>query len=336
MMEFDASITDADTRISAQVVVVIINWNSGIMLFNCLKHLELQTVQPKQIMVIDNASSDESADCVNAFKNVTLHRMESNLGFAAANNHALSVCDAEFVVLLNPDAFPAPTWLEYLLGAANAFPDIAAFGSRQLCNNMPAILDGTGDNYHVSGLVWRDRNGKKQELPDLVSKAIFSPCAAAALYRRQVLLDIGGFDEDYFCYVEDVDLGFRLRLAGYSAMYVPDAVVRHEGSATTGGRRSDFAVYHGRRNLIWTYIKNMPGILFWVFLPVHVLLNIVTIAYFTKCGQGKVILTAMSDALCGVPCMWRKRRSIQLNRNVSYLSILGAMDKRLFPRNRRS
>jgi GT2 family glycosyltransferase len=90
---------------------------------------------------------------------------------------------------------------------------------------------------------------------------IFSPCAAAALYRRSALLEVGGFDEDFFCYVEDVDLGFRLRLAGYRCLYVPLSVAHHIGSGTTGGKNSDFSVYHGHRNLVWAFVKNMPGVL---------------------------------------------------------------------------
>lgn len=158
---------------------------------------------------------------------------------------------------------------------------------------------------------------------------IFCPSAAAALYRRIALDQIGGFDDDYFCYVEDVDLGFRLRLAGYSAVYVPDAIVRHIGSATTGGQHSDFAVYHGHRNLVWTYIKDMPGILFWALLPLHLILNLVTVVYFGIRGQGRVILRAKWDAVVGIPKMWRKRHVIQQNRVASVIDIWKVLDKRL-------
>jgi GT2 family glycosyltransferase len=113
-----------------------------------------------------------------------------------------------------------------------------------------AVLDGVGDAYHISGLVWRMGHGEPVASFSEQVREVFSPCAAAALYRRSVLLEVGGFDEDFFCYVEDVDLGFRLRLAGHKALSVPDAVVYHVGSATTGGQHSDFAVYHGHRNLV--------------------------------------------------------------------------------------
>lgn len=316
------------------VTVLIVNWNGGALLTRCLEHLGKQTVQPERILLIDNASSDNSAAMAEAFGEVVVHRLNTNLGFAAGNNYALSECKTEFAALLNPDAFPEPDWLERLLAAAKIHPDAAAFGSRLLRHGNPEFLDGIGDNYHMSGLVWRDRHGVRQQAGDLAPQEIFSPCAAAALYRRQALADVGGFDEDYFCYVEDVDLGFRLRLAGYKAMYVPDAVVHHVGSATTGGQHSDFSVYHGHRNLVWTYIKDMPGALFWLLLPLHLLLNLVTIVWFTLRGQFRVILRAKRDAIKGLPRMWAKRRKIQAARVASVWEVWRVLNKRLFPSKR--
>ena len=158
-------------------------------------------------------------------------------------------------------------------------------------------------------------------------KEIFSPCAAAALYRRNALVAVGAFDEDHFCYLEDVDLGFRLRLAGFRAIYVPGAVVHHVGSATSGGQHSDFALYHGHRNLVWTYVKNMPGALFWMCLPLHLFLNLVAVLVFAIRGRGKVLLRAKRDAIKGVPKMWAKRRAVQRSRRVPLSSLWGVLDK---------
>ena len=323
-------ISETDKTNTAPVTILIVNWNSGELLTKCLEHLMLQTVKPVRVRVLDNASSDDSADIVSSFENVTLDKSDTNLGFAAGNNRILAECDSEFIALLNPDAFPEQDWLENLLKAALVNPEIAAFGSRQLDQSNPEYLDGIGDNYHMSGLVWRQRHGVKQQATDLEQTEIFSPCAAAALYRRQAFLDVGGFDEDFFCYLEDIDLGFRLRLAGHHAMYVPDAIVHHVGSASTGGQHSDFSVYHGHRNLVWTYIKNMPGILFWLFLPLHILMNFFVIILFTLRGQGKVILKAKLGAIKGIPLAWRKRRAIQANRVATIYDIWRVLDKRLF------
>ena len=120
-----------------------------------------------------------------------------------------------------------------------------------------------------------------------------------------------------------------MRLLGYKAMYVPDAVVRHVGSATTGGQRSDFAVYHGHRNLVWTYVKNMPGVLLWLLLPAHLLLNIISIGMFTIRRQFRVILRSKMDAIKGLPKVWAKRQKIQVARISRIRDIWQALDKHL-------
>ncbi|WP_442498659.1 glycosyltransferase family 2 protein [Methylobacter sp. sgz302048] len=313
-----------------EVTVIIVNWNGGTLLDECLASLAQQSYPPTQVLLMDNGSTDGSAQRARQMPGITVRFLGDNFGFAAANNRALSECDTEFVALLNPDASPGKDWLMNLVNAAQACPGVAAFGSRQMNQRFPKVIDGLGDVYHVSGLVWRNGYGRTERAADAVPDMIFSPCACAALYRREALVNTGGFDEDFFCYVEDVDLGFRLRLAGYSAMYVPDAVVYHAGSASTGGQHSDFSVYHGHRNLVWTYIKNMPGSLFWILLPVHVFLNLVSIIYFSIHGKGKVIVRAKRDSLKGIPKMWRKRREIQSNRRASVMAIWRSLDKRLW------
>lgn len=313
------------------VTVVVVNWNGGVLLRRCLSDLARQTLQPSRILLIDNDSSDGSVESVSDLAGVTVRMMGENIGFAAGNNRALAECNTEFIALLNPDAFPEPDWLEKLVVAANTHPDFAAFGSRQMVYRAENIVDGLGDVYHHSGLVWRDGYGRLFRHTDCIAKEIFSPCAGAALYRRVAFNNVGGFDEDYFCYLEDVDLGFRLRLAGYRAMYVPEAVVHHVGSATSGGQRSDFSVYYGHRNLVWTFVKNMPGALFWLMLPLHVLLNLFSIVLVALRGQGGVIIRAKRDAFFDLPKMWLKRKLIQKSRVASVGDIWRVLDKRLFP-----
>jgi GT2 family glycosyltransferase len=309
------------------VTVIIVNWNAGDLLAQCLRALLRGSVRPVRILVMDNGSSDTSAAQAAQLAGVTVRLLGHNYGFAAGNNRAFLECETKYVALLNPDAFPERDWLEKLLVAAEAHPEVAAFGSRQMVHGADNVVDGLGDVYHLSGLVWRDGYGRSMRRSDATPCEIFSPCAGAALYRRDALVEVGGFDEDYFCYVEDVDLGFRLRLAGYRALYVPDAVVHHVGSATTGGQHSDFAVYHGHRNLVWTFVKDTPGLLFWSILPLHILLNLATIAWFGLRGKGRVILRAKRDALLGLPKMWRKRREIQGSRVAPLGAVWRVMDK---------
>ncbi len=311
------------------VTVIIVNWNGGTFLDDCLARLMRQSLSPARILVMDNGSTDGSAERAQQVPGVTVRMLGANLGFSAANNRALDECGTDLVALLNPDAFPDKDWLMRLVSAARTYPDVAFFGSRQMVHGLHATLDGIGDVYHISGLVWRDGHTRAQCGADDTAGEIFSPCACAALYRRDALIRTGGFDENYFCYVEDIDLGFRLRLAGHTCLYVPDAVVHHVGSASSGGQHSDFSIYHGHRNLVWTFIKNMPGVLFWVLLPLHILLNFVTVIHFSTRGQGKVIWRAKRDAIKGIPEMWRKRRSIQADRHATIADIWRVLDKRL-------
>jgi GT2 family glycosyltransferase len=316
---------------TVSVSVVIVNWNSGALLERCLATLCRQTLMPDHVLVVDNGSTDHSSDCVERFPPCVLLRAGKNLGFAAGNNLAFRQCETEFVALLNPDAFPDEHWLENLISAAMMHPGCAAFGSRQLSASDPDIIDGIGDAYHFSGRVWRERHGSVQNTGDLVPRGIFSPCAAAALYRRRAVEEIGGFDEDYFCYAEDVDLGFRLRLMGYSARYVPDAVVLHCASAVTGGQHSDFSVYHGHRNLVWTFVKDMPGPLLWLLFPAHLALNVAAVAAYALDRRAGLILRAKWDALKGLPRMWAKRKAVQRNRVASVADIWAVLSKGVFP-----
>jgi GT2 family glycosyltransferase len=296
-----------------KIAVIVVNWNAGDLLLRCLTSLAAQERRPDRIIVVDNASTDASLDAVALFPRAEVIRLQENVGFAAANNLALRACDdCDLVALLNPDAFAAPSWLARLEEAAARHPDHAAFASQIRLAHDESLLDGAGDVYHVSGLAWRE--GHTAPAPPAEGpREVFSPCAAAALYRRQALLDVGGFDERYFCYVEDVDLGFRLRLRGHRCLYVPDAVVHHVGSGTTS-RGSDFSTYHGHRNLVWTFVKDMPAPLLALYLPQHLLLNLLSVGWFAAQGRGRVILRAKWHALRGLPAVLRERRRVQRQR----------------------
>ena len=312
-----------------KVSVIVINWNGEYYLERCLAALTAQTVMPYEIILVDNASSDASMAIAKKFPDLKIIALNHNCGFAGGNNLAINSAsqDSEWIAFINPDAFATPSWLEELLSSAKRNPTYTLFGSQLLSSSEPNLLDGAGDAYHISGRMWRIGHGEPAVSYAPVEREVFSPCAAAAMCRRGALLEVGGFDEDYFCYVEDVDLGFRLRLAGYRCLYVPLSVAHHVGSGTTGGQHSDFAVYHGHRNLVWTYVKDMPGMLFWVFLPLHLAMNLVAMMVFTVRGQGGVMFRAKRDALMGIPRMWRKRRQIQCKRVVSWRAILRVLEK---------
>jgi GT2 family glycosyltransferase len=302
-----------------KVTVVIVNWNGAKFIGRCLDALMLQSVLPQEIIVIDNASTDDSLNIINRYPSVKLFALKHNSGFAHANNLAINQADKQstWIALINPDAFAEQQWLEELLNAALENPDFSVIGSQLVMDSDPTKLDGVGDVYHISGRVWRSGHGRARESYPNERKEIFSACAAAALYKREALVHAGGFDEDYFCYIEDVDLGFRLRLLGYRCIYEPKSIARHVGSGTSLGQHSDFAAYYGHRNIVWTFVKNMPSVLFWLFAPFHIAMNCVSILYLCLRGQGRVALSAKRDAVVGLPNAWRKRRLIQKQRKTS-------------------
>ena len=320
------NITDQNKR-TVSVTVVIVNWNSGKYLIECLRHLERQTVRPDQVFVIDNGSQEEGVDGLEGRwpqLNLIVERLGSNRGFAIANNIGARLARGRWLVLLNTDAFPEPDWLEQLVRAAQDNPQYTSFSSRQIEANSPDFLDGAGDAYHVSGFAWKRYMGYPAKDYGHEPLELFSPCAAAAMYYRDAFLDVGGFDDDFFSYFEDVDLGFRLQLRGYRCLYVPEAVVHHIGSATFG-EKSDFALYHSHRNLIWTFVKNMPSTIFWRYLPAHFIANLIYVTYYTLRGRGSVLWRAKYDALKELPKFIRKRREIQRNSNVTGSNLLRVM-----------
>ena len=299
--------------------LIIVCWNSGKYLPRCLESLSSQTYKNFEIVIIDNGSDDKSTvGLIEKYPQLKLqvNYLAHNIGFAAGNNLGAKLAKGKWLILLNADAFPEPTWLAELIKAADRNPHIGSFSSRQLQADNPNILDGMGDAYHVSGLAWRLGLGYPADQYGLESSEIFSPCAAAAMYLREAFLNVEGFDEDFFSYFEDVDLGFRLQLQGYRSLYVPQAVVHHIGSATFG-ERSDFAFYHSHRNLIWTFVKNMPIGLFWLHMVEHLMANMIYLLYYSLRGRGKVLLRAKRDAIFGLPKAWKKRRAIQKSRKVS-------------------
>lgn len=311
------------------VSVIILTWNSGNVLPQCLSSLAKQTIKDFEIIIVDNGSSDNAI--VNLPKkwpafDFQIKELGRNVGFAAANNVGARLARGHWLALLNSDAFPEPDWLEKLLRAAEREPEFSFFASRQLQANALHLLDGAGDTLHISGLAWRRYAGFPAAQFGLESEEVFSPCAAAALYSRQAFLQVGGFDESFFSYHEDVDLGFRLRSQGFRCLYVPDAVVQHLGSVTLGAQ-SDFALYHWQRNFIWSFVQNMPPALLWEALPAHLMANFIYQANYTFRGRGSVLWKAKRDALRELPRALHRRHEIQKNRKVSSVELLRIMER---------
>ena len=310
------------------VSVVVVAYNSGPTLANCLGALKGQSFTDFEVLLVDNAESgggdDGPAKAAKADPSIALISPGENLGFAAGNNLAARQATGQWLVLLNPDAYAAPDWLERLLGAAARWPTHRAFTSRQLMDEDPLRLDGMGDVMFGAGIPYRGGYGQA-DAGGWIEGEVFSPCGAAMMIDRDLFLSLGGFDESFFCYCEDVDLGFRLQLAGEKVLVVPSAVVRHEGSASSGGPASDFAVFHGTRNRLWMLVKDLPAILLIPVLLLHFSAIGAQLFLARRNPAAKRTLSALITAVRTLETPWNARKAVQASRKASWLDIARAM-----------
>jgi len=240
------------------VRIVIVNYNAGPLLQACVDALAIQTMPAFETVVVDNASMIHPiSDLRLPDGRFQVRHAGDNIGFAAGTNLGAQGNICPWLATLNPDTRPRPDWLAELRAATERHPEATLFGSTQLDMENPEIVDGFGDVLSAFGSAWRSGNGRPVgELPEGDCE-VFAPCAAAALYARATFESAGGFDENFFCYLEDVDLGFRLRLRGERCIQVRRAEMLHAGSAITGNL-SEFSVFHSYRNRVWLFAKNTP------------------------------------------------------------------------------
>jgi len=299
------------------VRIVIVNYNSGPLLEQTVAALTRQTDPDFEAVIIDNASCDGSERVPLPDRRFRLHRAAANLGFAAASNLGCKGSGTPWLAMLNPDAAPEPDWLAELRRATNRHPDAAAFGSTQLDAANPKFLDGGGDCYSIFGIAWRGGHGAPIGAigGDI---RVFSPCAAAALYRRDVFERAGGFAEPFFCYLEDVDLGFRLNLLGHEAIQAAGARVRHVGGACSGKTAGGFGGYHIVRNGVFTIVRCMPAPLLAISLPLAILSQL---WLGLRAGDLPVRVRGLRDGFAALPVLLRQRRAIQADRRLSVLEL---------------
>lgn len=306
---------------TVHVSVIIVDFNAGEKLRVCLKHLEKQTYQDFDIVLLNNGNERYLVSDFNTFKDrLNIINPGSNLGFAAGNNLAVQQAKGEWVALLNPDGYPEPDWLKNLIQATQDNPAVKAFGSTQIMAADSSRLDGAGDVYHILGIPYRGYfDWPLDNLPK--QENVFAACAAAALYETATFRSLGGFDDRFFCYGEDVDLGFRHLLSGGKTKQVHDAVIRHEGSGLSG-RHSEFTIYHGHRNRIWLAYKNTPFWLYWPFLPLHFLANFYLLLRSPFAGVSRPYTKGLIDGYFGLKRFKNDRKAIQSKRKVSYNNLI--------------
>ena len=301
-----------------RVTVVVPNWNGEAFLPLCIGSLREQSLDGFETVVVDNGSTDGSLVLLeHDFPETRVVSLPENRGFAVAANAGIRASETEFVALLNNDTQVDARWLESLVRAAGDHPEAGLFATKLVDFHDRRFLDGAGDALRLSGLPYRLGHGERDRGQFDSPGYVFSACAAAALYRREMLDEVGLFDEDFGSYCEDGDLSFRARLAGYECFYVPDAVVYHMGSASTGGKRSATATRFGTRNSISLLLKNLPLSVAPHILPFFVAGQITRLLTAAATGTLRAHLEGLAGAWHQLPVMLEKRREVQSAKRIS-------------------
>ncbi len=285
------------------ITIIIPNYNGMRYLEGCLGSLAAQTDRDFEILMIDNGSGDGSVGWVREhYPKVRIRAYRRNTGFCRAVNAGIRLSRTEYVLLLNNDVVCDPEMVSALHGAILARPDAFSCCAKLLQMSDPSKIDDAGDFYNVFG--WAFARGKgKSSARYTEPEKVFACCAAAAIYRKSVFSRIGLFDERHFAYLEDIDVGYRAMRHGYENWYIPQAIVRHAGSATSGSRHNAFKVRLAARNSVWLVKKNMP--------PAQIVFNLPYLAagcavkwgYFLRKGLGKEYAEGILEGLGGAAAM---------------------------------
>jgi GT2 family glycosyltransferase len=330
-----------------RVTVVVVNWNRRKLLEACLKSLALQHHTSFDVKVVDNGSEDSSADLVKKMRDtfpVPLHLIQNNYnrGFCAANNQGIADTQAEFIALLNNDAEADPGWLDALEQTIRTSDDVGMAASKILVWEDPQRIDKAGHLIYPDG---QNRGRGTGQLDrgqfDRVEETLW-PDGCAAMYRRAMLDEIGGFDEDFFAYADDAELGLRGRIAGWMCLYAPGAVVRHHRGASLGlgsARRLTLI----ERNRVLLVVKLFPWNLIWAngaYYGIRIagglwaaIRNRGELRHYSgttgKMQAAIALLRGTLSALPLIPRMLRKRRAFRSKRRLTTRQI-----RRLLERHR--
>lgn len=315
--------------------VLILNWNGRDLLADCLRTLERQRCRDFETIVVDNGSGDGSADLVaREFPAVRLLALETNTGFCGGNNAAYACSSGELVVLLNNDAELHEDFLSEMAAAADREPAFGMFAANVRMFDRRTVFDSTGLLIYPDGICrsrgWLEEDRGQYDAAD----EVLCPNGCAAVYRRAMIEEVGFFDESYFAYLEDLDLGLRGQLRGWRCRFVPGAVAYHKKSMTSG-YHSAFKAYLVERNRIWNAVRLLPLRLL-LLSPIWTLLRYAVQGYAAASGKGMssnfrrdysrmtllgILARAYTEALARLPEVWRQRREIQSHRKLGALAV---------------
>ncbi len=317
--------------------VIIPNWNGKRFLEECIDSLKGQTFQNFETILVDNGSIDDSvefaATCYGDF--IRIIRNDKNLGFTGGNNVGIQASKGEYIVLLNNDTWADPRWLEELARATRFDPPIGMWGSKVRSYYQRNRIEGVGELIYWDGLC-RARGQYEQDHGryDAMEEILFPP-GCGAMYRKSLFDGIGLFDEDFFAYADDSEIGIRARLAGWKCLYVPAAIVYHKNSGTAG-QYSPLKAFYVERNRLWITIKYFPFPLLFLSL-FFTFYRFVFQAYGALTHHGAagkfakkysplrligILLKAYGSGFRYLPRMWKKRKELRPLRKVSYGEVI--------------
>ena len=314
------------------VSAVIVNRDGGPLLGEALDSLFAQTWTSLEVVLVDNASCDGSADAAAARFGDRLRviRNARNEGFARGNNQAMEIAGGEWVFLLNNDAVLEPTAVAEAMRFVADKPDAGMVACRVLVYDKPHVFDSAGLLLYPDGVCrprgWEEKDLGQYDQPD----EVLAPSGSACAFRRSMLDAVGRFDESYFAYLEDLDLGMRGQLAGWKCFYVPTSVARHAKSMNSGNH-SKFKAYHVERNRIYNAVKLLPAFIL-LMSPLFTLNRYLLQFYAARTHRGLpsrfmkdyswlglagVLARAYAVALVNLPEMVRRRRAIARTRRIT-------------------
>ena len=278
-----------------KVTVIIPNYNGLKFMEPCFKALELQIYHKFQILVVDNGSTDGSVEWLKEHQIPTIF-LDTNTGFSGAVNVGIRAAKTPYVLLLNNDTEPDCHFIGEMVKAIERSPKIFSVSSKMIQMYHPDLMDDAGDMYSVLGWAFQRGVGRPEKLYKK-SCRVFTACAGAAIYRREVFETIGYFDEMHFAYLEDIDVGYRAKLYGYDNVFCPEAVVYHVGSGTSGSKYNSFKVKLAARNNVYLNYKNMRTWQLLLNSPCLLAGTFVKFLFFKKMGFGKDYVSGFLEGI---------------------------------------
>lgn len=308
------------------IEIIIPNWNGKDMLAHCLSSLRLQTYSSFGVIVIDNGSTDGSSELIeSSFPEVRLIRLQHNTGFSVAVNKGIEASTAPWLLLLNNDMEVSRDCLEKLWSATQQYPEYSVFALKMMNYHQRDFIDGAGDAVLRGGVGYRLGTMEKDCHEYQMDRETFGACAGAALYRKDLFTRVGLFDDDFFAYLEDVDLNFRMRRHGLRCMFIAGAIVYHIGSASTGSKINNLTIRLSTRNNIHVLAKNYPLRLLLRFCPAIIIYQVAWLLFCVKKKMLKPWFTGLCQGIRMYPYFYRKGRAIAYSRDVCVLDEFSGM-----------